>query len=693
MATSNNTLKVADLDFLSIRNNLKDYLRSQSTFQDYDFEGSGMSVLLDILAYNTYYNAFYLNMAANESFLDTAQIRNNILSHAKLVNYVPMSKQGATAKINVIVTPGPSEDQDATYITLDKWTNFIGADINQVNFPFVALHSNVAYKTGGSFTFTNVSIKQGEVVTRQFPVTANSGTRFQIPSGNVDTSTLIVSVQESASNTQTTIYTLADNFIELRSNSTVYFVEEDHDLKYTIYFGDNYIGKRPANGNIVQVTYLDTVGAKSNNITKFSATDGDGISGFKTNVRITLVEASTNGTEKETDDQIKFRAPNYYTTQNRAVTKSDYEALITKDYPFIEAVSVWGGEENIPPIYGKVFVSLKTKGYFTLTNLEKEEIKDNLIKNRNVLTVEPEIIDPEYVFVIVRGKIRYNPNLTTRTRGQLETIIKEAIFNYATTELYTFKSTFKLSKLQSYIEQSEPSITSSDIDVFLQRRQKIEIGDRNTYNISFNTPLRKGDYNFKLYSYPTMSVRDTANILRSVYVEEVPESYTGIDSIEIQSPGINYTTGTVVTITGDGTGAEVAATIVNGRIAKVEITNPGINYTRAFVTVTDESGFGAILNAKLRSTVGTLRTYYYKTNGEKIIVNDSAGTIDYATGKITLDSINVVSMPSNDFYDQDVLTVNVIPEQGVIEPLRNRILAIDTNNIQAIQLELIPETA
>jgi hypothetical protein len=443
----------------------------------------------------------------------------------------------------------------------------------------------------------------------------------------------------------------------------------------------------------VQVTYLDTVGAKSNNITKFSATDGDGISGFKTNVRITLVEASTNGTEKETDDQIKFRAPNYYTTQNRAVTKSDYEALITKDYPFIEAVSVWGGEENIPPIYGKVFVSLKTKGYFTLTNLEKEEIKDNLIKNRNVLTVEPEIIDPEYVFVIVRGKIRYNPNLTTRTRGQLETIIKEAIFNYATTELYTFKSTFKLSKLQSYIEQSEPSITSSDIDVFLQRRQKIEIGDRNTYNISFNTPLRKGDYNFKLYSYPTMSVRDTANILRSVYVEEVPESYTGIDSIEIQSPGINYTTGTVVTITGDGTGAEVAATIVNGRIAKVEITNPGINYTRAFVTVTDESGFGAILNAKLRSTVGTLRTYYYKTNGEKIIVNDSAGTIDYATGKITLDSINVVSMPSNDFYDQDVLTVNVIPEQGVIEPLRNRILAIDTNNIQAIQLELIPETA
>ena len=694
MATSNNALKVADLDFFSIRNNLKDYLRNQSTFQDYDFEGSGMSVLLDILAYNTYYNAYYLNMAANESFLDTAQIRNNVVSHAKLINYVPMSKRGAMAKINVTVTPGPSEDQDVTFITLDKWTNFLGADKEQVNYPFVAVNSNTAYKVNGSFTFSNVVIRQGEAVTRQFLVTANNvARRFQIPSANVDTSTLTVTVQESNSNTQITQYTPAGSFVDLRANSTVYFVEEDQDSNYTIYFGDNVIGKRPANGNIVQVTYLDTVGTKANSIVKFAPTDGDGISGFKNNVRVTLVEASMNGGDGETIDQIKFRAPNFYTSQNRAVTGSDYEALITKEYPNIEAISVWGGEENDPPVYGKVYMSLKTRGYFTLTNVEKEEISNTIIRNRSVLTVDPTIIDPEYVFILVRGKVRYNPNLTTRTQNQILNLVKEAIYNYTTTELYTFKSTFKLSRLQNYIEQSESSITSSDIDIFLQRRVKLEIGDKNTYIIRFNTPLRKGDYNFKLFTYPTVGVLDVTGVKREVLFEEVPESFTGVDSIIIQAPGINYASGSTLTITGDGTGATAEATIVNGRIVKVTVTNPGINYTRAFVAINDDQGSGAVLTVKLRATVGTLRTFYYKSNGEKVIINNNAGTIDYVTGRVTLESLNPVSMISNDFYDQDVLTVNIVPEQGVIEPLRNRILAIDTNNIQAIQLEVVPETA
>lgn len=693
MSSSNNTLKVADLDFFSIRNNLKDYLRNQSTFQDYDFEGSGLSVLLDILAYNTYYNAFYLNMAANESFLDTAQIRNNVLSHAKLINYVPLSKRGAVAKVNLTVTPGPMEDQDINYITLDKWTNFLGADKDQVNYPFVAVNANTAYKSNGTFTFSNVVIKQGEVVTRQFPVTSNNvARRFQIPSANVDTSSLIVTVQESNSNTQITQYTLAGDFTNIRANSTVYFVEEDQDENYTIYFGDNYIGKRPANGNIVQVTYLDSVGTKANSISKFSLTDGDGIAGFKNNVRITLVESAINGTDKETIEQIKFRAPNYYTTQNRAVTKGDYESLITKEYPNIEAVTVWGGEENDPPVYGKVFMSLKTRGYFTLTNVEKEEILNTIVKNRSVLTVDPTIIDPEYIFMLIRGKVRYNPNLTTRTKNQIQNLIKEAVYNYTVTELYTFKSTFKLSKLQSYIEQSEPSITSSDIDVYLQRRVKLEVGDRNTYVINFNTSLRKGDFAFRLYSYPTVGVRDTTGVIREVLFEEVPESFTGIDSITIQSPGINYNSGTTISITGDGTGATAEAIIVNGRFVSVKVTNPGINYTRAFVTINEDSGTGAVLNARLRATVGTLRTYYFKSNGEKVIINENAGTIDYVTGRVILDSLTPVYVVANDFYDQDVLTINVVPEQGVIEPLRNRILAIDTNSIQSVQLEVVPET-
>lgn len=693
MATSNNALRVADLDFFSIRNNLKEYLRSQSTFQDYDFEGSGMSVLLDVLAYNTYYNSYYLNMAANESFLDTAQMRQNILSHAKLINYVPMSKRGAEAKVNVVVTPGLQEDQDAQYITLDKWTTFLGATVDQINYPFVAMHSNTVYKSNGSFTFSNVVIRQGEAVTLQFPVQANnSSRRFQIPSANVDTSTLTVTVQESASNTQTTQYTLADDITELRSNSAVYFLEEDHDLKYTLYFGDGYIGQRPANGNIVIVTYLDTVGPKGNNIVKFGLSDADGVSGYRGNVRVSIVDSSTGGSDKETDEQIRFRAPNYYSTQNRAVTKGDYEALVTKDYPNIESVSVWGGEDNDPIIYGKVFMSLKTKGYYTLTNLEKDEIKTSLIRDRNVLTVAPEIVDPEYVFVQIRGTVRYNPNLTTRSQNQILSMIKDAIYNYATTELYTFKSTFKLSKLQYYMEKAEPSITASDIDIYLQRRVKVEIGGINTYNVNFNTPLRKGDYAFKLYTYPYVKVKDSAGLNRDVYFEETPESFTGLDSITIQNPGVNYTSKPTLTITGDGSGATAEAVIVNGRFVSVRVTNPGINYTRAFVSITDSEGSGAVLVAKLRSSMGTLRTYYYKSNGEKIFVNENAGTINYLTGKVTLSALLPVSMPFNDFYDHNELTINVVPEQGVIDPLRNRILAIDTNNIQAIQLDMVPET-
>lgn len=694
MATSNNTLRVADLDFFSIRNNLKEFLRSQNTFQDYDFEGSGMSVMLDVLAYNTYYNSFYMNMVANEAFLDTAQIRKNIVSHAKLINYVPMSKRGATAKIDVIVTPGPDEDQAVSFITLDKWTNFLGADKDQVNYPFVAMHSNTSYKSGGSFVFSNVVIKQGEAVTLQFPVNANNvSRRFQIPSANVDTSTLTITVQESAYNTQTTEYSLASDITNIRGNSAVYFLEEDQDSFYTIYFGDDYIGQKPANDSIVIATYVDTVGPKGNNIVRFGLSDTDGIYGFKSNVRVNIIEASAGGSDKETDEQVRFRSTNYYTSQNRAVTSGDYEALITKDFPNIEAVSVWGGEDNDPIIYGKVFMSLKTRGYYTLTNLEKENIKTSLITNRNVLTVEPEIVDPEYAFVLIRGSVRYNPNLTTRTQNQILNLIKESVYNYATQELYTFKSTFKLSKLQYYMEQSEPSITSSDIDIFLQRRVKMEIGGTNTYVVNFNTALRKGDFAFKLNSYPTLKVKDSAGIQRDVFIEETPESYTGIESVNIINPGVNYTSKPTLTITGDGTGGEVEPVIVNGRFVSVRVINPGINYTRAFVNIEDSQGSGAVLSVNLKATVGTLRTYYYKPNGEKIIVNSEAGSIDYISGRVILDSLTPISMPANDFYDQDVLTINVVPEQGVIVPLRNRILAIDTNNIQAIQLDMVAETA
>lgn len=691
MSSSNTALRVTELDFLGIKNNLKDFLRSQSSFTDYDFEGSSMSILLDLLAYNTYYNSFYLNMAANEAFLDTAQVRQNILSHAKNINYVPNSAQGSLSKVNVVVTPATNEDANVSVLTMDKYTRFIGRDINGDSYTFVTLNSNTATKINGSFTFANVMFKQGEVITYQFVATPDNFTRrYQIPSANVDTTTLVVTVQESVSNTYTTEYKLADDLTEIKSDSRVYYVEEDDQLYYTVYFGDDVLGKKPKDGSVVIVTYLNTVGSVSNNISKFTQTEPIG-GKFKSNVKINVVETSYGGVDKETVDNIRFRAPYFYTAQNRCVTTNDYETLITKDYNNIEAVSIWGGEDNDPVVYGKVYMSLKTRGFYSLSNLEKEEIKDSLIRNRNVLTIVPEIVDPEYVFMQIRGKVYYDPTLTSKTADEILATVKSAISTYSDRELNTFRSTFKKSKMQFYIENSDPSITASDIYVYMQRRLPIITNSTKNYTIKFNAPLRKGDYIEKLYTYPQITVADKNLTLRNVFFEEVPESFTGIDAIKVINPGVNYESTPTVTILGDGIGATARATIARGRIVSIEVTNKGTGYTAATVSITGE-GREASAEAILEARNGTLRSFYYKSTGEKVVVSEDAGTINYDTGEVVLSSLTALAVVTNDLYDTDIVTINVVPEDEIITPLRNRIVTIDQDNIQSIQLEVIAAT-
>ena len=691
MATGNTSLRVTELDFSTIKNNLINFLQSQSTFQDYNFAGSGMSVLLDLLAYNTFYNAYYLNVLANEAFLDTAQDRKNILSHAKLINYVPDSAQGAQALLNINVTPGQNENQNVAYIILDQYTRLIGSDINGINYPFATINANTSNKVGGSFSFANVVIKQGEVMTYQYLVSANNLTgRYQIPSANVDTTTLTVLVQQSASNTQTVQYFQAQDLTEIQANSSVYFLEEDQDLNYTIYFGDGVLGQQPANGNIVQVTYLDTVGAIANGIQKFIFTDPIA-NLFKNNVQVTTALGSYGGTDKEDIEAIRFRAPYFYTAQNRCVTVNDYESLLTKDFPDIEAVSVWGGEENIPPVYGKVYMSLKTRGYYTLTQLEKQNIANFIMQNRSMLTITPEIIDPQYIFIQISGNVYFNPSLTTNTDTFILQEVKENVFSYAQNYLYNFQSTFVLSKLQQFIESADPSVTASDVNVYLQNRMPLVPGTTQSYTVNFNTPLRKGDQFQKLYTYPQVITPDASGDNQNVYFEEVPGAYTGVGSINIVNAGFNYSNPTV-TITGDGTGATATASVLNGRIIKIVVTNPGINYTVAYANITDLTGQEASLSVVLASNTGTLRSYYYLTNGQKVFVNNNAGTIDYLNGIVTLTSLNVQGVFLNSYYDQNILTVNVVPELTVIPPLRNRLLVVDTNNIQSVQLNMVPQT-
>lgn len=689
MSTANTSLRIAELDFDSIKNNLKAYLRSQSEFQDFDFEGSGMSVLLDLLAYNTHYMGYYLNMVGNESFLDTAQLRESMISIGKLMNYVPRSNHGAETKINIVITPAPgSEDTTAQAVTLDKYTRLLGTDINGINYPFVTLYSNTVSKVGGSFSFANVNIKQGEVVTRQYLMDAqNTRRRFKIPSANVDTTTLQVSVQESSTNTYTTVYNQYNDITLVQGNTAAYFVEEDVDSSYVVQFGDNIIGKTPKIGSIINLTYLDTVGSVANAINAFSFVDRVG-GKYSSNVSVSPISPSYGAMQKETTEEIRFRAPYHYTVQNRAVTKNDYETIIARDFPFIDAVSCWGGEDNDPVVYGKVYMSLKPKTNFILTTLQKEQIKENLIRSRNVLTIIPEIVDPDFEYVTMIGRVTYDPNRTSRTADEILTLVKAAISDYNDRELKRFDSTFRKSKLQSYIENAESSITGSDIQVYLQKRQILRFGVAENLRIRFNVPLRKGDYISKLYTFPEARVFDLTNILRNVFVEEVPESFTGVESIIIENPGINYTSAPNINIRGDGIGASARAKIVNGRISEITVVNKGSNYTRAEIIIEGGGGTEATATPVLEARNGTLRTFYFKDNGEKVVINENAGTIDYNTGELFLQSFNAQSLVDNDFYQPDELTFNIPAQSEIIPPLRNRIISIDEGDPFAIQLRV-----
>lgn len=692
MSEANTTLRVTELDFNGIKNNLKTFLRAQSEFQDYDFEGSGMSVLLDILAYNTHYMGYYLNVTANEMFLDTAQLRQSVLSHAKLIGYVPNSIRSSKANVTITITPSNVEEGNLNILTLDKYTKFVGQPIDGISYGFVTQYSNTVTKSNGSFTFNNVNLIQGEPVTIQYLVndTTNPKRRYTIPTANVDTSTVVVSVQESSSNTFTTEYKLASDITEITGDSRVFFIEENEELSYTFYFGDGVIGKKPVNGNIVISTYLDSVGENANKIGNFTLVGEIG-GLYKDNVRISSANSSFAGQLKETSEQVRFRAPYHYTTQNRAVTTLDYETLLVKDYPDVDSVSVWGGEDNDPIVYGKVYLSLKARNNYALTNVEKDNIKNELIKNRNVLTIIPEIVDPDFAFLTIRGVVNYNPSLTSLTSNQILSRVRAAIEDYNNTELNKFTSTFRKSKFQNYIETADNSITGSDITVFVQKRLDVSENETKNYVLRYNMPLKKGDYNNKLESFPQLTVNDLEGISRNVLIEEVPESFTGIDSIAMINPGKNYVSLPTVTITGDGVGATAVANIVNGKIDKITVTSKGSNYTRATVSITGGGGSEASAAARLEAKFGNLRTYFFKNNGEKVIVNSNAGIIDYDAGVITLNSLTPTAVLTNSFYESGVLSISVPVENEIIRPLRNRILALDFNDPFAIQIDVVVE--
>jgi hypothetical protein len=684
MAGANSNIQITDLDFNTIKTNLKRYLQSQDTLKDYNYEGSALSTLLDILAYNTQYNAYYLNMVANEMFLDSAIQRQSVVSHAKMLNYTPTSASAPAATINLRI----NQVTDVA-VTLPKFTNFLSEAIDGVNYRFVTVNDTTVNANAFTQTaiFSNLTIKQGEPVSLSFTYDSvqNPSILFDLPDSTIDTSTLTVVVQQSSSNSSSEVYTLAHNFLELDSSSAVYFLQEGPNGNYQIYFGDGVLGKLLSDGNLVLVSYITTNGSASYRANNFVLMDP--ISGYSNTV-ITPITATTLGTEKETTDSIRYTATKSYSAQGRAVTKEDYIYQIQNNAGVIpiEAVNVWGGEENDPPVYGTVLVAIKPRGGYVLTETQKRIIETEIIRPISVLTVTPKLIDVDYTYLKITSNILYLPRLTTYSAAQLEGQVLSAIQTFGSSTLNTFNSTFKLSSLITSVQSVSPSFITNDASIILQKRFTPNLLTASSYTFNFDVPLKKDIYSGSITAFPTFQYRDSKNnnIVREfVYLEETPSSTSTIESISIVNPGFGYTSTPTVTIVGDGIGATATATVINNQVVSIEVTNAGSNYTQALVQIIGGGGSLASAYAVLTGNIGTLRTYYYD-NGVKTVLDPNIGTVNYGTGFVTLNSFNPLEINNS----TGVLSIQATPVSTIISSSRDKIITLDPADSDAININI-----
>tara|TARA_R110001592_G_scaffold19280_3_gene79345 strand:- start:2000 stop:3865 length:1866 start_codon:yes stop_codon:yes gene_type:complete len=569
ITVSKERLNVTEQDFDQIKTNLKTFLRSQTTLADYDFEGSALSTIIDVLAYNTFYNAFNANLNINEIFLDTAQVRNNVVSHAKSLGYVPRSTTSAFATINVVVN-NPSGSPSS--LAMAKGTTF-QTTIDNKNHTFINLEAKTIVPVNGVYTFSNLQINQGTLRTQEYIVdNTDTSQKYEIPDTNIDTSTLIVKVKTNANTTDFEVFTLVTNIVDVNQNTNAYFLQEGIDGKYEIYFGDNVFGKKLAAGNIVQLEYLITDGAESNNATVFSLTGN--VAG-NTNVTVTLASAAGGGAIREATDSIKFNAPLSFLAQNRVVTADDYKAIVKNNYTNAETVSVWGGEEQAVPEYGKVFLSIKPGNAETLTDVQKQFIKDSILKTKNLVSITPEIVDPDYTFIKLEVFFKYDPNLTSLTAGELKDQVLTTITNYNNTNLKKFDGVFRASQVTTLVDATNPSILNTIQRVFVQKRLTPVVGTPQKYVLEFSSP-------FSSNIATGASVIDSSEFIMNGFnhkMQDIPSSDANIRTLQLYRISNNQK---IITTVDAGT--------VNISTGTVTLTNfnpdGGVVGSYAYITVT-----------------------------------------------------------------------------------------------------------
>ena len=589
---SQHKLQISELDFDKIKANLKTFLQSQTQFQDYDFDGSGLSILLDVLSYNTHYLSYIANMSTNELYLDSADIRNNIVSLAKMLGYTPSSPRAPRASINIKLN-----DAIGSSVTMQKGTVF-GTIVDTVEYQYVTNEDITISPIDGVYEFNNVTVYEGTLVTFKYAYDINDpDQKLIVPTNTADTSTLKVTVQNSTTDTIQAVYTLAGGYNSVASDSKVYFIQESIDGKFQIYFGDGVTGKKLSDGNIIILEYVITNRTDSNGASTFAL---NGNIGGYTNVTISTDSNSQGGSEGETNESIKFNAPLQYTAQDRAVTATDYETLVKSIYPNALSVSAWGGEDDETPQYGVVNISIKAASGSTLTDTTKADIVTQL-RPFNVASVRPVIKDPETTSLLITSNVKYNEKSTAKTASTIKADIITTLINYNTENLQKFDAVFRYSKVTGLIDDTDESILSNITTVKIRKNLTPILLTSAKYSIYFRNAL----YN--------------------------PHS------------GHLATTGGILSSTGfkiDG------------------------NDNECFF---DDDGAG---NVRL----------YYMFSGVKSYLNSTQGTIDYSSGAITINSLNIASITNIGGKTSTIVQLTVIPNSNDVVPVRDQIIEIDVAN-------------
>ena len=593
---ANSTLSVANINFDDIKSNLKTYFASQSVFKDYDFTGSNLNVMLDILAYNTYMQNFYLNMVAAEGFIDSAQLRDSVISHAKTLNYTPGSYTSSKAEIEVQIFP----DNNPPAITIPQYTAFT-TQVDSNTYTFTTSESRtISADANGDYIAANLDIFEGEIITELFTVnSSNTSQRFVLNNKEIDTDSLVVKVLTSTSDTTNSSYTKSLSTIGLSGTSNVYFLQPAEEEKFEIAFGDNILGRQLTHGNVIETKYRLSSANSADSANVFSLT-GD-IQGYST-VTITTNAPAAGGGFAEDKESIRINAPKSITVQDRTVTVSDYKTLLLQEFNDIESLNVFGGEELDPPEFGKVMVSVDLKNADGIPNSRKADIED-FLSLRSPVSIRPKVLDPVFLFVDVSTKVRYNPNVTVKSDNEIKTIVTGAIESFADGNINAFNTKLRKSKLVRAIDDSDPAILNNDTEVVLQKKFIPTLGDSGTFVLEFNNEI----------------------------IQELPNA----DGVFV-----------------DGTSSITSTTFT----------------------------FGGRDGCTLRDNgTGTIQVVQEGSNTLEII-NNNIGSVDYTTGKVTINQITVSA------YAGDGITVSAVPVDVTLSSTKNIILSYNkTPDITVIQ--------